>query len=110
MPADDVGCRRPTEQADAADSGGNAERSSSSPKMYALLDTIASYSDRGGFDPSIGVAGVLFRLGLLLLRLAETTALVFQEPIYGCVPDILRSARGQPFNAAFANSREQVGP
>jgi hypothetical protein len=56
------------------------------------------------------VAGVLLCVDLLLLRLAQTTALVLQESVYSCVPDILRSARGQPHDATLAPSREQVGP
>lgn len=94
MSADDVRRGRPAEQADTANSSGNAERSSRSPKMCALLDLIASGLDCGGFGSSIGVAGVLFCLGLLLLRLAETTALGLQESVYSCLPDVLRTARG----------------
>jgi hypothetical protein len=78
--------------------------------MCALLDSIPFSFDRGRFDSSIGVAGVLLCVELLLLRLAQTTALVLQESVYSCVPDILRSARGQPHDATLAPSREQVGP
>ena len=109
LPADDVRRRRPTEQAVATDSRGHAERSSGSPKMRALVDSVSSCPGCGGFDSSIGVACVLFCVGLLLLRLACTAALVLQKSVYGCVPAGFRTARGQSSGSAYIIFWEQGG-
>lgn len=94
VPADDVRRRGPTEQAHTANPSRNAEHSSSSPKMCTLLDIIASSLGRDRFNQGIGMAGLLLCMGLLLLRVAKTTALVLQESVYSCVPAVLRTARG----------------
>jgi hypothetical protein len=70
MPADDVCRRRSTEQAVTANPSWDAERSSSKSEMCSLLGPISSSFNGYMFDPSIMVAGVLFRMGLLLLHLA----------------------------------------
>ena len=106
LPADDVRRRRPAEQAVTADSRGNAERSSGSPKMRALVDSVSSCLGSGRVDPSIGVACMLFYVGLLLLRLACTAALVLQESVYGCVPAGFRTACGQSSGSAYIMCRE----
>lgn len=77
--------------------------------MCALLDIIASSLDRGRIDPSIGVAGVVFCMGLFLLRVAKTTALVLQEYVYSCVPAVLRPTCGQSSDPPHAISWDQGG-
>jgi len=106
LPADDVRRRRPAEQAVTTDSRGNAERSSGSLKVRALMDSVSYCLGSGRVDPSIGVACMLFYVGLLLLRLACTAALVLQESVYGCVPAGFRTACGQSSGSAYIMCRE----
>lgn len=70
MPTDDVHRGRSTEQANTPNSSRNAERSSGNPEMRPLVDIVSSSLDGDSLNPSIGVAGVLFCVGLLLLRVA----------------------------------------
>ena len=78
--------------------------------MCSLLGSIPSSFDGCMFGPSISMADVFFRMGLLLLHLAQTAALVLQESVHSCVPDNFCSARGQPCGSPYAVCWEQGNP